>query len=161
MLNKNIRDLINSQINKEIYSSYLYNAIANIYRAKGLDGFTKWFDKQAQEELEHSTKLNSYLYEQGEEATLLAVDSPKAAFKNVRDPLVAAYEHEKFITASINKIYSEALKVGDIRTVRFLNWFIDEQTEEETKALELLEKYDLATKESATYLFDKEVGNLR
>ncbi len=161
MLNKTVRDLINSQINKEIYSSYLYYAIANFYRAKGLVGFTKWFDKQAQEELEHATKLNSYLYEQGEEVTLLAIDSPKATFKNVRDPLVAAYEHEKFISASINKIYSEALKVGDIRTVRFLNWFVDEQTEEEAKALELIEKYDLATKDTTTYLFDKEIGNLR
>lgn len=161
MLTKNVKDLINAQINKEIYSSYLYYAIANFYRAKGLDGFTKWFDKQAQEELEHATKLNSYLYEQGEQVTLLGVEAPKVAYKNVRDPLVAAYEHEKFITASINKIYAEALKAGDIRTVRFLNWFVDEQTEEEAKALELIEKFDLASSDSATYLFDKEVGNLR
>lgn len=161
MLNKTVKDLINLQINREIYSSYLYYAIANFYRAQGLDGFTKWFDKQAQEELEHATKLNSYLYEQGEEATLGTIDAPKAQFKNVRDPLVAAYEHEKFITASINKIYAEALKVGDIRTVRFLNWFVDEQAEEELNALRLIEKYDLATKDSATYLLDKEIGNIR
>lgn len=161
MLNKTVRDLINAQINKEIYSSYLYYAIANFYRAKGLDGFTKWFDKQAQEELEHATKLNAYVYEQGEEVVLGTIDSPKVQFKNVREPLVAAYEHEKFITASINKIYAEALKVGDIRTVRFLNWFVDEQAEEENNALRLIEKYDLATKDSATYLFDKEIGNIR
>lgn len=161
MLNKTVRDLINTQINKEIYSSYLYYAIANFYRAKGLDGFTKWFDKQAQEELEHATKLNAYVYEQGEEVVLGTIDSSKVQFKNVREPLVAAYEHEKFITASINKIYAEALKVGDIRTVRFLNWFVDEQAEEENNALRLIEKYDLATKDSATYLFDKEIGNIR
>lgn len=158
MLTKSVRDLINLQINKEMYSSYLYLAISNFYKSKNLNGFARWFEKQAQEELAHAMKFNNYLYEEGEEVTLDTVLAPKVTFKTVKEPLVAAYEHEKTITASINRIYQETLKVGDFRTMLFLNWFVEEQREEEANALALVEKYDLATAESATYLLDKEVG---
>ena len=158
MLNKEIYNLINSQINKELFSAYLYLEIANYFNEKGLPGFAAWYTKQSEEEVEHAMKFNAYVYQQGERVVLEAINKPVVEFKNYREALEAALEHEKKVTSWINDIYALAVKQGDFRTQKFLDRFISEQTEEEENADEMLAKYDLASKEGSLYLLNKELA---
>ena len=158
MLNKEIYNLINSQINKELFSAYLYLEIANYFNEKGLPGFAAWYTKQSEEEVEHAMKFNAYVYQQGERVVLEAINKPVVEFKNYTEALEAALEHEKKVTSWINDIYALAVKQGDFRTQKFLDWFISEQTEEEENADEMLAKYDLASKEGSLYLLNKELA---
>lgn len=158
MLNKQIYELINSQINKELYSAYLYLEIANYFSEIGLPGFAAWYTKQSEEEVEHAMKFNGYVYQQGEKVVLEDIDKPVVEFKQPREALEAALEHEKKVTAWINDIYALAVKQGDFRTQKFLDWFISEQTEEEENADEMIAKYDLASKEGSLYLLNKELS---
>ncbi len=158
MLNKEIYNLINSQINKELFSAYLYLEIANYFNEKGLPGFAAWYTKQSEEEVEHAMKFNAYVYQQGERVVLEAINKPVVEFKNYREALKAALEHEKKVTSWINDIYALAVKQGDFRTQKFLDRFISEQTEEEENADEMLAKYDLASKEGSLYLLNKELA---
>lgn len=143
MLNKDIRELLNAQINKELYSAYLYLAIANYYAEKNLNGFENWFTVQAQEERDHAMLMRQYLINEGEPVVLTAIDAPKADFSSFHAPLHASLEHERFVTKSINTIYAAAQKQDDFRTMNFLNWFVKEQGEEEKNADDLIKRYDL------------------
>lgn len=138
-----VAELLNEQINKEMFSAYLYLDIENYFSEQGLDGFAHWYMLQASEEMEHAMKIYNYLHEEEEKITLEAIAKPDCKFKNNREPLEAALKHEKFITDSIHAIYEAAEEVKDYRTMRFLDWFVTEQAEEEVNANELLTKYDL------------------
>ena len=144
MLNATVSKLLNEQINKEMYSAYLYLDMANFYVNKGLNGFANWFNKQAKEEMEHAIKFMHYLQDNGFEVSLEAIAKPALAYKELREPLVEAYKHETFVTASINNIYAEAVKVSDFRTMEFLNWFVSEQKEEEKNANDNIVYFDWA-----------------
>lgn len=143
MLDPKVKELINSQVNKEFYSAYLYIDFANYYHAKGLDGFANWFDIQAQEEHDHAMLMRTYLLNNGEEVTLEAIDKPNQTYKTLEDPLKLGLKHEQYVTASINKIYKAASKVDDYRTMQFFDWFIKEQGEEEKNSEDLIRKYEL------------------
>ena len=143
MLSKNISEMLNEQITKELYSAYLYQDIANYYSERGLKGFANWFSVQAGEELDHALKINGYLIDEGIKPVLAAIDAPSKKYADDREPLAAAYEHEQYITASVNAIFKAADEADDYRTKRFLGWFIDEQAEEEKNAAELVTEYDL------------------
>lgn len=159
MLNKKVATLINEQINKEMYSAYLYLNISNYYAEKGLNGFASWFKKQAEEELEHAEKFIDYLHDEGEHVSLLAIDAPKHEFKNYKEPLELTLEHEKYVTSLINAIYKATLEAEDYRTTCFLNWFIDEQREEEKNANELLTKFEIfATDAKAVHHLDAQLA---
>ena len=142
MLNANVSKLMNLQINKEMYSAYLYLDMANYYVNKGLNGFANWFNKQAKEEMEHALKFMHYLQENNFEVSLESIAKPALVYADLKEPLVESLKHEEFVTASINNIYAEASKVHDYRTMEFLNWFIKEQGEEEKNASELIVDYD-------------------
>ena len=149
-----VSKLINDQINKEMYSAYLYLEFANHFTEKGLDGFANWYNIQAKEEMDHALKFIAYLHDK---VTYEAIAKPESKSKEDIDVLKAAYAHEKFITASINAIYAEASKVNDYRTTQFLDWFISEQAEEEKNAADLIQKMDLFGSDSrALYLLDHE-----
>lgn len=130
----NIAKLINEQINAEFYSAYLYLSFADYYEEEGLSGYANYFEIQAAEERDHALIFRKYLHENGEKVTLKKIDQPKKTFKSFAEPLEAALEHEKLVTSLINKIYDAANKAKDYRTMNFLNWFIDEQLEEEDNA---------------------------
>lgn len=142
MLNPTVSKLLNEQINKEMYSAYLYLDMANFYVNKGLNGFANWFSKQAKEEMEHAIKFMHYLQDNQFEVSLEAIAKPSLTSKELREPLVESYKHEQFVTASINNIYLEASKVHDYRTMDFLAWFIKEQGEEEKNANDLIVDFD-------------------
>lgn len=135
--------LLNEQINKEFYSAYLYLDIANFYNAKGLDGFSNWYEIQAKEEQDHAMLMYQYLHNNSEPVTLDAIAKPDKTFVTLMDPLKAALEHEKYVTSLINTIYAAAQDVNDYRTVQFLDWFVKEQGEEEKNSSDLITKMEL------------------
>ncbi len=159
MLQKNVKDLLMDQINKELYSAYLYVEFANYYEDQGLSGFAYWYMNQADEEVGHAKKIRQYLIDNEERVTLEKIDKPDKVFKNISEPLAAGLEHEKYVTSLIHNIYGEALKVGDYRTMYFLQWFIDEQQEEEINANDNVTKMKLYGGDPAgLYELDKVMG---
>lgn len=143
MLDKNIAELINDQVNKELYSGYLYLDFANYYESEGLDGFAHWYQIQAQEERDHAMMMRRYLIDNGIRVTFDAIAKPDKDFADHNAPLQAGYEHEQYVTSLINNIYAEAFKIHDFKTMQFLDWFIKEQGEEEKNAEDMLRKYEL------------------
>ncbi len=143
MLHPDISKLLIEQINKEFYSSYLYLAMSNYYADNNLDGFENWFFVQAQEERDHALLFRRYLLNEGECVTFDAIEAPDAAFDSFKAPLLKSLEHEKYVTESINRIYTLASEHKDYRTLQVLNWFVKEQGEEEKNADDLIRKFDL------------------
>ncbi len=159
MIKKETAALLVKQINKELYSGYLYMEFANYYEEKNLPGFAHWYVKQAGEEYEHAMKIRHFLIEAGEKVTLDAIAKPEKDFADTKAPLLAGLKHEQYITASINAIYEKALELKDHLTAEFLRWFIKEQGEEETNAQLLIDKYEMVGGTgTAIYLLDKELG---
>lgn len=143
MLNEKIAKLLNTQVNKELYSAYLYLDFANYYADEGLDGFAHWYEIQAQEERDHAFMIRRYLINNGVKVEFLAIDKPDKVFENHLAPLEAGYEHEQYVTSLITTIYHEAFEQKDYKTMQFLDWFIKEQGEEETTADDMVKKMKL------------------
>lgn len=158
MLNTEITKLLNGQINKELYSAYLYMDMSDYYADQGLNGFENWFFVQTQEERDHAMLFRQYLLNNGESVILTAIAAPNEKYNDYKTPLVKALEHEQFVTDSINKIYEAAYKISDFRTMQFLDWFIKEQGEEEKNADDNIKKYDLfAGDPKGLYMLDNEM----
>ena len=158
MLNQEIAKLLNEQINKELYSAYLYLDMANYYADQGLNGFENWFFIQTQEERDHALLFRQYLLNNGESIVLADIVVPNEAYENFKTPLEKAFEHEQYVTASINKIYEEAHKINDFRTMQFLDWFINDQGEEEYYVDDNIKKFDLFAGDSkGLYMLDSEM----
>ena len=154
-----IEELLNDQMNFEFYSSYIYMAMAAYCDSIDLTGFAHWFKIQVQEEMYHATKFYNYIFDRGGRAYFTQInatgkewDSVKAAFEN-------ALEHEKIVTGRINDIMSEAIEKRDHATTSFLNWFVDEQVEEEASVDAIIKKLDLVQNSAnGIFMLDKEVG---
>lgn len=158
MSNEQIQKMLNKQITKEIYSAYLYLAIANYYAQQNLDGFTNWFEVQAKEELDHAMLFRKYLLNDDCVVHFEAIDAPDKTYGNLAEPFAAALAHERMITASIAEIYSAALDCKDYKTTQMLDWFIKEQGEEEKNATDFCKKFDLFGSDSkGLYLLNAEL----
>lgn len=153
MLQKNVVKLLNDQINKELYSAYLYLDMANYYAKEGLNGFENWFKIQAMEERDHAMLFRQYLLNNGHAVTFSAIADPSREYKNYKEPLDGALEHERYVTESIHTIYTAAVEAKDYRTMQFLDWFVKEQGEEEMNAEDNIRKYELAG-ERALFMLD-------
>lgn len=159
MLNKTIADLINTQVNKELYSAYLYLDFANYYEEEGLDGFAHWYEIQAQEERDHAMMMRKYLLDNGIRVTFDAIAKPDKEYKCHTCPLQAGLEHEQYVTSLISAIYKEASAQNDYKTMQFLDWFIKEQVEEEKNAEDLLKKMKLFGGDSkGLYMLNQELN---
>ena len=151
--------LLNTQINKELYSAYLYLDMANFYKSKGLDGFSNWFEIQAQEERDHAMLMYQYLHNNGETVTLEAIDKPGLTYNDLMDPLNEALKHEKYVTSLIHTIYLAAKEADDFRTMQFLDWFVKEQGEEEQNASDNINKMTLFGSDArALYMLNQELA---
>ena len=158
-MDRKVADLLNQQVNKEFYSAYLYLDMANYYIDLDLDGFGNWYTIQAQEERDHAMLFVQYLQNNGEKVTLEAIDKPDKVFETPLDPLVAAAEHERYVTDLIHKIYEAAYEVKDFRTMQFLDWFVKEQGEEEKNADGMVKKYQLFGSDAKSlYLLNQELA---
>ena len=143
MINKNVAKLINEQINKEMYSAYLYLDFANYFEDENLDGFASWYMVQAQEEMEHALKFRKYLYDNDESVTLTEIAKPNKKLTSPKAVLEEGYKHEMYVSGLINNIYAEALKAKEFKTMNFLNWYVNEQVEEEKNAKDLIRKFEI------------------
>lgn len=159
-MDKKLYELMNDQINKELYSAYAYYAVAEFYRGKGLFGFHTWFENQAREEMEHAEKFAEYIQDHGEKVALKNIEVVDRSFKDLRDPLVFQEEHEAYVTSLIYGLLKRANEVDDFTAASFLDWYITEQAEEEKHAKELTLKYDLFAKDGGLglYKLDQELG---
>ena len=158
MLNQKVADLINDQINKELYSAYLYLDFSNYYYDEGLSGYGNWYFIQAQEERDHAMLMLEYLRNNGMPVTLKAIDKPDKEIKSFEDPLKFGLEHEIYVTSLIHNIYAECVKENDFRTMQFLDWFVKEQGEEEKNASDLITKYQLFGSDAkGLYMLDNEL----
>ena len=156
-MNEKIAALLNDQINKEFYSAYLYLDIANYYDSMDLDGYANYYMIQAQEERDHALLFMKYMQNNGLKVTLEAIGKPDKTFDSLLSPLKIAAEHERYVTALINNIYHEAHQARDYRTMKFLDWFVDEQMEEEDSADSMINRYNLFGQDpKGLYLLDQE-----
>ena len=144
MLNKRVKDLIVDQVNKELYSAYLYLDFANYYDANHLDGFVNWYTIQAKEEMDHAMLFYKYLHKNDEHVVLSAIGKPDKEFTDYLGPVKAGLEHEKYVTSLIENINGVANECNDKETMRILKWFLDEQEEEEENAGDLIAKTEFA-----------------
>ena len=143
LIDKKVSDLLNDQINKEMYSAYLYLDFANFYTSKGLDGYANWYRIQAKEEMDHAIGILNYLQDNDYVVTLSAIAKPDKDIHNLEDPLKFALEHEKYVTELIHNIYHAAHEIHDYRTMKFLDWYVEEQGEEEKNASDMVSKFEL------------------
>lgn len=159
MLDKNVVELLNTQINKEFYSAYLYLEFSNHYYENGLDGFGNWYLIQAQEERDHAMLFMQYLQNNGVKPVLEAIDKPEITLEDNKAPLLEGFKHEQYVTSLIHNIYDAAYSVKDFRTMQFLDWFVKEQGEEEKNADDLVKKYELFGNDpKSLYMLDSELG---
>ena len=159
MMNSKVRDLLNQQINKELYSAYLYLDFSNYFKRVGLDGFANWYYIQAQEERDHAMLFYQYLQNENATVTLDAIAKPDKIFECHMDVLKAGLVHEEYVTSLINDIYAAAYDVRDFRTMQFLDWFVKEQGEEETNANDMITKMDLfGTDPKSLYMLNQELA---
>jgi ferritin len=138
MLSKTLQDAINTQINHELYSAYLYLSMAAHFESKNLPGFARWMHIQNLEETKHAMKFYRYIYDRGGVVTLIAIAQPPTKFKTPLEIFEEVLEHERKVTGLINNLYELALKEQDYPTQSMLKWFIDEQVEEEKSAAEII-----------------------
>jgi len=140
MLSKTVMSALNEQIQKEYYSSYLYLAMSAYCEVSNLPGTAKWMRIQSQEELSHAMKLFDYVADRGGRVALKAIAQPPAEYKSALDIFKKALEHEKFVTASIHKLYALSVKENDYASQIVLQWFVTEQVEEEKNATQIVEQ---------------------
>ena len=160
-LTKKTEKLLNDQVNMELGAAYQYQAMAAHFESLGLEGFAKWMDNQAKEEIEHSRKFYDYLLSRNGKVVLEALGKPKGNFKTVKEVFEDSLKHEQSVTKSIEAIYENVRKEKDYGAEVFLNWFVSEQGEEEETVQKIIDKITLLNvdKDSvALYMFDKEMG---
>ncbi|MBO5340713.1 MAG: ferritin [Oscillospiraceae bacterium] len=156
-MNDRIAALLNDQINKEFYSAYLYLGMSNYYDELDLDGYANYYMVQAQEERDHALLFMKYMQSIGLKVTLEAIGKPDKVYASVLEPLEEAARHERYVTELINNIYHEAHQDKDYRTLKFLDWFVDEQREEEDSADSMVNRYKLfGSDPRGLYLLDQE-----
>ena len=158
-MNDKIKALLNEQINKELYSAYLYVDIANFYDELDLDGYANYYMIQAQEERDHALLFMKYMQNNGYKVTLEAIDKPDKTYSSILEPLEVAAEHERYVTGLIHNIYDAAYSVKDFRTMQFLDWFVKEQGEEETNANDMITKMELfGSDPKSLYMLNQELA---
>jgi len=155
-----INDIINKQVNHEFYAAYLYLSMSADFENKGFSGFAHWMKLQSQEEVEHAMKLFDYLNERGGKVTLTSIETPKAKWTTVLEAFDDALKHEMKVTQLIHNMVDLAQQEKDHATVSFLQWFVDEQVEEESSANEIVDKLKLiGENKPALYMLNKELGS--
>jgi len=153
MLSQTLQKAFNDQIQKELYSSYLYLAMAAHFESIGLTGFASWMKKQSEEERSHGMRLWEHVFDRGGKVTLQAIEQPPVEFGEPLAVVEQVLEHERKITASIHALYARALEEGDVAAQIFLQWFVTEQVEEEKHATELVERVKMAGDSASGLLF--------
>jgi ferritin len=159
MISKKIQEALNEQINAEFYSSYFYLSMSAYFESMDLQGFSKWFRVQADEEYAHAMKIFDYVYQIGGEVKLMKIDGPKTNWDTFLEVFQDTFEHEQKVTKSINDLLELSYAEKDHATVNFLQWFVSEQVEEEATAMQNVKKMEMIGEDKAgLFMIDKELG---
>jgi ferritin len=163
MISKKMEAALNEQINREMYSAYLYLSMSSAATDMGLDGFARWFMVQYHEEMFHAMKIYEYIFDQNGRVLLKAIKEPAAEFSSIREMFEKTLEHEQYITKSIHDLVELAIEEKDHATRNFLGWYVDEQVEEEKNDHDILNKLDLISRDGkegpGLYMLDREMGS--
>ncbi|HPQ41658.1 MAG TPA: ferritin [bacterium] len=160
MIKDTMTTALNKQINEELFSSYLYLSMAAQFEEMALGGFANWMRVQAQEELSHAMKFFDYIAERGGRVELNAIAEPQKEWNSTIEMFQAAYDHECHISECINSLVDLAIKERDYATQNMLQWFVEEQVEEEASADEILQKLKLmGDAQGAMFMLDRELGS--
>lgn len=159
MIGIKMQDSFNRQLNAELYSSYLYLAMAAYFESVNLKGFSNWMKCQAQEELVHAMKFFTFLQERGGRAVMQAVPAPPVEWESPLKAFENAYSHECKVSSMINDLVDLALSERDHAANAFLQWFVNEQVEEESSAEGVVQALKLAGDRSGgLFLLDRELA---
>ena len=161
-ISKETIDLLNTQLTEEHYSSNLYFNMAGWARANGLKGAAKFLYGHAAEEHGHLDKMSEFIQKVGGQPIMSAMKAPEHEFKSIDEIFNKIVEHEKYITSCIYKLVESADKNKDYATDRFLDWFINEQLEEEELFADIVDRMNILgeLKGKNLYTFDKFLGVL-
>jgi ferritin len=143
MFDSKVEQLLNEQVVAEMSSANLYLSMSAWFRAKSLDGYANWFYVQYKEEMDHALIIYNFILNAGGQVKIGQVDAPPVEFADIRAILAESLSHERLVTSLIYAINEAALTVKDYKTVQFLDWFVQEQVEEEDNASTNLDRYDL------------------
>ena len=143
MMKKIIEKAINKQINAEFWSAYLYLSMSAYFESINLSGFANWMIMQTQEEINHAMRLYNHVVERGGRVMLDAIDKVETEWKSPLHVFQETYKHEQKVTGLIENLVDLAEKEKDRATLNMLQWFIDEQVEEESSAAEIVGKLKL------------------
>ena len=159
MLSKKLAAAINEQINAELWSGYLYLSMSTYFEDKGLSGMAHWMRHQAEEEQEHAMKFYKYMVERGERVLLKAIDAVETEFTGIVPVFEETLKHEQLVTSLINNLYSIAVDDKDYASQSFLNWYVDEQVEEEKNASQILDVLGkIGSSAGGLYQLDHQLG---
>jgi ferritin len=159
MISKKMEEALNGQVNAELYSAYLYLSMESYFKSLDLNGFANWMRVQTQEEIVHVMKIYDFINERGGRILLQAIEGPPTQWDSPRAVFEAAYAHEQKVTGLINALVDLAIKEKDHATHTFLQWFVNEQVEEEASADTIIQQ--LKMMESAPgglFMLDRELA---
>ena len=161
MLSNKMLKAINEQICKELYSEYFYLSMSSWCDSKDLPGMAAFMKLKSEEERAHAMKLYDYIHDQDGKVTLLALKQPPSDFKSFLDIFENQLKHEKYVTKSIHNLYKLALEENDYASQVMLQWFIEEQVEEEKEALDIIQQCKMVgDNPSALFMLDQKLANL-
>ncbi|MCX6663788.1 MAG: ferritin [Euryarchaeota archaeon] len=159
MLSKKIENAINKQINAELWSAYLYLSMSAYFESINLGGFANWMRVQAQEELGHAMKFYHHVIERRGRVTVTAIAAPSVSWKSPMNAFEDAFKHEQKVTGMINDLANMAAGEKDHATANMLQWFIDEQVEEELSTDTIVQKLKMiGTNTGGLYMLDHELA---
>lgn len=160
MLSKAMQESLNNQIRDEFFASHLYLAMAAYFEDENLPGCAKWMRLQSEEEREHALRFYDYMTDRGARVMLQGIGEPTTSFDSMLDVFEKALAHEQKVTASINGIYDLAVQEKDYATQVMLNWFVEEQVEEEKSATEVIDLIKMAGDSGhAKIMIDRQLGS--
>jgi ferritin len=159
MVSKQMQEALNDQLNKEFHSAYIYLGMSAYASKEGFNGCAKWFNTQYQEEVTHAMKLFRYLEDQSADIELKDIKSINFTEGSIVSIFEAAYEHEQKMTGWLNELSDMAMKEKDHATYNLLQWYVNEQVEEEALFSEIIDKFKMVGNDGyGLYSIDKELG---
>ncbi len=161
MISENLEKALNAQIRIEAESSQIYLSMACWAEAKGLEGVAGFMYDHADEERVHMLKIVKYVNERGGKVKISDLNAPETEFGSLQNMLQQLYDHELFVSKSINELVRITLEENDYATHNFLQWYVAEQLEEEALARSVLDKINMiGDDKGGLYLFDRDIQQL-
>ena len=159
MIGKKLEKALNEQVNAEMYSAYLYLSMESYFKSLNLNGFAAWMRVQTQEEMMHAMKIYDFINERGGRILLKTIEGPQTTWDSPLAVFEAVSEHEQKVTSLVNNLVDLAIEEKDHATNSFLQWFVNEQVEEEASADEAVQQLKMMENApGGMFMLDRELG---